>query len=162
MSAMQPPSLRQRALALLARRDCSRAELERKLAAHAQAPGQLAALLDDLTRRGWLSDARAAEALVARKAARWGDARLRQALAERGIETHAARAALAQVGENAGSEHERARALWRERFGASAAALRADRLLWARQARFLHTRGFGAEVVRRVLDEAMRSAVEDS
>ncbi|MDP2851999.1 MAG: recombination regulator RecX, partial [Gallionella sp.] len=61
-------SLRARALQYLARREYSRAELRGKLLPYAGADGDpdrsqpenLDALLDDLTARGWLSDARAA------------------------------------------------------------------------------------------------------
>ena len=48
-------SLKGRALKLLSMREHSRLELERKLAAHVQEGEQLAPLLDDLERRGFIS-----------------------------------------------------------------------------------------------------------
>jgi len=66
-------SLRARALQYLARREYSRAELRGKLLPYAQTnedpsqPENLDALLDDLTARGWLSDARAATQLLRAK-----------------------------------------------------------------------------------------------
>ncbi|MGH8631120.1 MAG: recombination regulator RecX, partial [Burkholderiales bacterium] len=46
---------------LLARREHSRAELEAKLRPHCEDPHTLGALLDELERRGWLSEARFVE-----------------------------------------------------------------------------------------------------
>ena len=54
-------SLRSRALSLLARREHSRAELERKLADHVAEGEDVASILDELAAKGWLSDARYAE-----------------------------------------------------------------------------------------------------
>ena len=98
-SKKQSPSLKARALRLLSQREHSRTELEKKLsdylrlqakaerASNAQdrdqengqagAPAlspeiQIAAVLDDFEKRGWLSDARFAEALVRRRSERYG------------------------------------------------------------------------------------------
>ena len=46
-----------------------------------------------------------------------------------------------------GSELEQARAVWRKRFGQPPADLKER----ARQSRFLHGRGFSAEVIRQVV-----------
>lgn len=143
-------SLRARALRYLAMREHSRAELARKLARHAEdSPEEPAAprierLLDELSARGLLDEARAAEALVSAQAARFGGMRLRHNLRARGVEPAAAEAALGGL---AGTEFARAREVWLRRFGEPAADP-ADR---ARQARFLAGRGFGADVIRRVV-----------
>ena len=55
------PTLRERALGLLARREHSRAELGRKLAAHLGPEDDLEALLEDLLKRKLLSEERYAE-----------------------------------------------------------------------------------------------------
>jgi regulatory protein len=60
--------LRARALRLLARREHSRAELRRKLGPHVEEGVDLEALLDDFTRRGWLSEERVAAALAQARA----------------------------------------------------------------------------------------------
>ena len=63
-------SLKGRALKLLAGREYSRFELERKLARHvedspaASAQSQIAAALDDLAAKGLLSEARVAESVL--------------------------------------------------------------------------------------------------
>jgi len=137
--------LRQRAIALLARREHSRAELARKLAAHGT-PEEIETVLSQLEDQGLLSDARAAAALVRAQGARFGAARLRQNLRQRGIGSELAEAQVAE----AGDELERARGVWAKKFG----ELPADAREWARQARFLQGRGFSAEVIRKVLKES--------
>jgi regulatory protein len=140
----KPVSLRARALRLLARRDYSYVELENKLAPHATEAGELSALLADLQRRGWLSEARLAEQVVRKASARFGARRIVQQLQERGIdEQHAARVR----SELQASELQRARAVWAKRFG----RLPADLREFGRQARFLEQRGFDSDVIRRVL-----------
>jgi regulatory protein len=136
-------TLRERALALLARREHARAELRRKLAPHADSAEELEGLLDALTAERLLSDARYAQARVDARGGRLGDARLAHELRTRGVADDEIDAALAAVG----SELDRARAVWRKKFG----ALPGDRAEWARQARFLQARGFSGESIRRVL-----------
>lgn len=143
-------SLKGRALRYLAQREHSRAELARKLARHAidlpqaSAASQVEAVLDALAAAGLLSDRRAAEALVSAQARRFGNLRLRHVLRQRGVGADDAVAALAAV---QGDELARALEVWRRRFGAPAE----DAAGRAKQARFLSGRGFGADVVRRVV-----------
>lgn len=141
------PSLKGRALRLLAQREHSRQELERKLAAHADAPEQLAQVLDELVAKGFICEARVVESTLRRRAARLGARRVVQELRAKGVSD----AALASAAEQLhGSELERAREVWQRKFGAPAQ----DTAELARQARFLTARGFAADVVRRVLREA--------
>jgi len=135
--------LRQRALRLLARREHTRVELKRKLAPHADSKDALDALLDDLTVRRLLSDARYAEMRVAGRSTRFGNARLAQELKATGVADEIAAAALAATGDEFG----RARAIWLRKFG----TLPADAAERARQTRYLLYRGFSGETIRRVL-----------
>jgi regulatory protein len=143
-------SLKGRALRWLAQREHSRAELARKLARHAEdapeasAAVQVERVLDALAAAGLLSDRRAAEALVAAQSRRFGNLRLRHALRQRGVGADDAAAALAAV---QGDELARAQEVWQRRFGVPAQ----DAAGRAKQARFLAGRGFGADVVRRVV-----------
>jgi regulatory protein len=140
-------SLKGRALKLLATREYSRLELERKLAAKQPGPdpGELRQALDELQAKGFLDEQRVVESIVHRRSGRLGVARIRQELQSKGID--AERVAVAVASLNA-SEFERAREVWRRRFG----ALPQDASERAKQARFLAARGFGGEVVRRVLN----------
>ena len=92
------------------------------------------------------SDARYAEQYVAQRAARgYGPARIRAELRERGIED----AVIADwLDERDPVWKERLAEVARKRFGAAGPADLRDR---ARRARFLEYRGFGAELIRRVL-----------
>ena len=140
-----------RAVALLARREHSRAELARKLLRRleeGQDRADVDAVLDDLQRRKLLSDERFAASLVRTRAPRYGAARLKLDLKARGVPAAIAAEALDQLGAGAGgSELDRARAVWSRRFGAAPQSL-AER---ARQSRFLEARGFSSEVIRQVL-----------
>ena len=73
---MAGPTLRERALQFLARREHARAELARKLAAYAESAEEIDAVLDDLVARRLLSDARYAEMRMHARGARFGNARL--------------------------------------------------------------------------------------
>ncbi|MEO8628107.1 MAG: recombination regulator RecX [Betaproteobacteria bacterium] len=149
-STKKPLSLRGRALRLLARREYSRRELERKLQPHTNDADALIALLDDLQAQGWLSEQRVAEMLVRHAAGRYGARRVLARLREKGIDPEILMQARAQL---RAVELTSARDAWSRRFGKPPAD-RADR---ARQARFLEARGFSSEVVARLL----RGAVDD-
>jgi len=137
-------SLRERALGFLARREHTRAELRRKLAPHAESPGQLDALLDDLIQRKLLSEERFAEARAHVLARKFGAARIERDLRARGVsEEQAANASI----EARATEFERARDVWRRKFGTPPADLKER----GRQARFLLSRGFSTDVVNRIL-----------
>ena len=138
------PSLKGRALRLLSQREHSRQELERKLAEHETEPGQLAQALDELQAKGFISEARVIESVVHRRASKLGTARVRQELAAKGLSGEAVDEALAQL---RATELERAREVWMRKFGEPAT----DPKEKARQIRFLVSRGFATEVVRRVV-----------
>ena len=85
----QTLSLKGRALRLLAGREHSRAELERKLAPHETEPGELARALDDLQAKGFISEQRVVESVVHRRAARLGTGRVKQELQAKGVSAEA-------------------------------------------------------------------------
>ena len=138
-------ALRVRALRLLARREHSRTELAAKLQPDAEDRQALDALLDDLERRGWLSEARVVESVLNARRARFGAARIMHELRSKGVSPDAIEQAMNQA---AATELEAARAVWRKKFGRAPANL-AER---ARQTRFLASRGFSAGIVRQVLN----------
>lgn len=141
-------SLRGQAIKLLARRDHSRAELAKKLAPLGTSE-EINAVLDQLEQTGLLSDARAAAAYVRGHAARFGAAKLKHALRAKGIGAELIAASLEQQGPE--GELQRARALWQRKFGAREAPAVRDAKEWARQARFLQSRGFSTEIIRKLL-----------
>jgi regulatory protein len=139
-----PLSLKGRALRLLSQREHSRAELERKLAGHEQEPGELRRLLEDLQAKGFIDHARVAESVLHRRAAKLGAMRVRQELLAKGLEDSLVAQAVASL---KATELDRAREVWRRRFGEPPP----DAAARAKQARFLMARGFSGEIVRRVL-----------
>jgi regulatory protein len=138
------PTLRGRALRLLARREHSRAELARKLSAHAEDPAEIERLLDGLEARGWLSERRVVEQRVHTLRTRFGARRIERDLLARGVSAEAVSAALPAL--RAG-ELEAARAVWARKFGRLPRTA-AER---AAQARFLQGRGFELEVIFRII-----------
>lgn len=138
-------SLKGRALRLLSGREHSRQELERKLASHEAEPGELQRALDELEAKGFIDEQRVVDSVVHRRSGRLGAGRIRQELQAKGLD--AERVAITVASLNA-TEFERAREVWRRRFG----VLPQDASERAKQARFLAARGFGGEVVRRVLN----------
>ncbi|MBE9610808.1 recombination regulator RecX [Chitinilyticum piscinae] len=139
-------TLRNKALALLARREYSRAELRQKLLRAAGEDGAelVEQVLDDFKDRNWLSDERFAEQWASQRSARYGQNRLRQELRMKGVTGEVLENALA---EHAQDETAAARRLWQKKFGAPPADARER----ARQLRFLLGRGFSSDVAYRVI-----------
>lgn len=173
-----PPSLKARALQWLAQREHSRAEMQRKLLPHARAlaaqaqagdtaavagglapapePGAVMArvteVLDWLEAGNYLSQQRFTESRIHVRAAKHGNLRIRQELAQHGITLDGESAEALKA-----SEYSRAREVWGRKFDAPAP----DAAGRARQARFLTSRGFSPETVRRVLRSAASAPDDD-
>ena len=104
----------------------------------------LNAVLDALQAKVFITATRVAESLVHRRAGRLGTQRLVQELRSKGLDDDLVRATAERL---RATEHERAQAVWRQRFGSVAT----DAQERARQMRFLAARGFSGDVVRRVV-----------
>lgn len=128
----------------LARREHSREELRRKLAPRVVEGDDLEAVLDDLAKRGWLSDVRFAEITARAKARRFGPLKVAHYLKSRGVADDAIAAGIVAAGADAGASIE---SIWGSRFR----ALPADERERARQVRFLQGRGFALEEIFRFL-----------
>ena len=137
-------SLTGRALRMLSAREHSRAELERKLAPHAPTPQALAQVLDTLAAKDFINEERVLESVLHRRAPRLGSQRIKQELHAKGLEPEAIASALDGL---RSSELARAREVWQKKFGTPAQSP-AER---ARQMRFLASRGFGGDTIRRVV-----------
>lgn len=139
-----PGELKARALRHLARREHSRAELERKLAPHAESPAALGQLLDALAAKRQLSDERYAEARAHQLSRKYGAARIRQDLKAKGIGEDL-------VGKvSAEGEAARAAAILARKYRSPATT----RTELARRMRFLLQRGFSRDTIRRVVSSA--------
>ncbi len=150
--------LRSKALAYLARREHSELELQQKLLAYLpQAEGNEVIALDahhqmvdaviaDFKQRGWLSEQRFTEQMIHARQQKFGSMRIAHELREKGIAEDIVEAALAQVKT---SEFANALSVWKKKYD----ALPQNRDDWAKQARFLQSRGFGFDVIKQVLKQ---------
>ena len=136
----------------LARREHSRAELHAKLHPYVQEGEDLEAVLDDLEKRNWLSDVRAATQWVDAKRSRFGSQRIAHELRQKGIPENLIADAMPQLKE---TELDAAREVWQKKFG----VLPQDAKEKAKQIRFLQSRGFSIGVTLKVLK--LSSATEE-
>jgi len=137
-------SLKGRALRLLAQREHSRLELERKLAAHVAEGDDLTAMLDELEAKNFINPERVAQSVAYRRGSKLGTARVVQEMRSKGLDDDTVRAATQEL---RATEWQRACTIWRQRFGAPAETPQ-EKL---KQMRFLASRGFSGEVVRKVV-----------
>lgn len=144
------PSLKARAIAILSRRENSRLELQRKLAPHASNATELDELLNNLERENWLSNERFAQSLVNRRASRQGANRIVQELRQHGVADDDIAALNHQLRT---TEVERARLVWEKKFGQAPT----DAKAYAKQFRFLASRGFSPDCLRRILGDQPES-----
>ncbi len=142
-------SLRVRAIAALARREYSRAELHRKLSSLAQSDDQLDQVLDELMAEGLLSDQRFAESVARSRGARYGTSRVRFELAQKGVDPDI----IEQTAETLrATEALRLHQVWEKKFGAPPASPQDA----ARQQRFLAQRGFSPEAIGQLMRRLRR------
>jgi regulatory protein len=145
-------SLRGRALQYLARREYTRAELAAKLRPYAQVeddfeqvqPVDLESVLDGLVDSGYLSDERAATQILHARRPRFGTHRITHEMHQKGLSEELIADALPAL---KASELDTARDVWQRKFG----MLPQDAKEKAKQMRFLQSRGFGFDVILKVL-----------
>ena len=156
-------ALRRRALQHLSRREHSREELRRKLLIAPRKRGRAARLgagqspnadapyateVDQVV--AWLiehdlqSDQRFAESLVRRRGPREGAAKIAQTLKNNRIDPTLCAHMMAELKQ---TEYDRARAIWARRFSDPPQSWQEK----SRQARFLTSRGFCGDVIKRIL-----------
>ena len=156
----QSPSLKARALRLLSLREYSRKGLAAKLAESEarwsklggdqaeQTPdsrnSQIEAVLDEFEARGWLSDERFAEALVRRRSERYGMRKIADELERAGVDS---KESAKHHGAQKETQFQRAFDLWSRKYGVRPQ----DQKEKARQYQFLASKGFGSEVVAKVI-----------
>jgi regulatory protein len=143
-------SLRQRALDYLAKREYSVSELAQKLNKVARQyeldADEIPAILADFKKRNWVSDTRFTEQILHARKSKFGSARIANELREKGVSDELISEAVQDVKEN---ELANAKAVWRKKYDMPPAS----REEWAKQARFLQSRGFGFEIIKKVINE---------
>ena len=143
-AVVNPPTVKAKAVSLLAKREYSRQELSDKLTAADASPEEVEQALAQLAAKGLVDDARVVETLVNRRSGKLGASRLRQELQAKGVSADMVAETMAEL---KGTELARARAVWQKKFGQLATSA-TDR---NKQARFLASRGFSGDVVRQVV-----------
>lgn len=137
------PTATQRALGLLTRREHSRRELTRKLAARGVEAEEAAAAVSRLAEAGWQDDARFAESLVrSRAGSGYGPLHVRAELGQHGLDREAIAAAMDGF---EGDWTQVARDLVRRRFGEAGPRDPAQR---RKAAEMLMRRGFDGDRIR--------------
>jgi regulatory protein len=137
-----PSTVRTAAIALLARRDYARAELEARLLSRGFAASEVAAALKELAAAGTVDDARYAQHYVTYHSGRGqGPIRIAAELRRHGLTAALIEAALAGGPDWCAL----ARRVRRAKFGTGEPASWAQK---ARQARFLQYRGFSSDHIR--------------
>ncbi|MDH5824236.1 regulatory protein RecX [Luteimonas sp. RD2P54] len=142
------PTPAQRALALLVRREHSRRELERKLAARGVGPEDAARAVERMAAEGWQDDTRFAASLArSRASAGYGPLRIRIELESHGLDAGVVEAAFAALAEDGEDDWDAsARELVARRFGEFGPEDAGRR---RKAAEFLIRRGFGIGSARR-------------
>jgi len=107
-------------------------------------PEHIDALMDKLEAQGYLSDARAAEAIVNARKGQRGILRITQELEQKGVSPETVQESLAELKKD---QIKIAAEVWRKKF----AGLPLDANERGKQTRFLASRGFSFEVIRDVL-----------
>jgi len=144
LRAGKPVSLKAQAVRLLARREYARDELEQRLVAKGASRDEVAAVLDELSSQGLLSNERFAHALVAQKSGSYSRRSIRGELKRKGVSGEAIEHA---IGDAPIEDDAAMLALWHRRFGTPPANDREK----ARQIRFLQSRGFALSAIFKML-----------
>jgi regulatory protein len=150
------PSLREKAMGYLAMREYSYKELKQKLRAYVPVTEEdvepdleahyeaVNVLLDDFKTRGWLSEERYTEQIVHARQRKFGSMRIANELREHGIGEELVDKAMAEV---KGNDLANALTIYRKKYDAPPSS----REEWAKQARFLQSRGFGFDIIKKVV-----------
>ncbi|MFV9473571.1 recombination regulator RecX [Advenella sp. RU8] len=138
-------SLLARAVNLLSRREHSELELSRKLLPHAESPEEVEQVLARLKKENWQSNQRFTHAFAQQKSSKWGTAKILQELKQHKLNAEDISDLKEQLEQ---SEFERAYEVWHKKFRGVAYSTPQE---YAKQTRFLLSRGFNADVVRKII-----------
>lgn len=142
--------MRQRALDYLGKREYSYLELTHKLKPYTESDDpaiEIKAVLDDFVTRGWLSDARFAEQITHVRQRKFGTNRIANELREKGVSDDLIAEAIDAIKDN---EFDNAKQVWQKKYGQAPETREA----WAKQARFMQSRGFSFETIKKVIAQA--------
>ena len=140
--------MRQRALEYLGKREYSYKELGLKLKPYLDEnddTDSITAILEDFKTRGWLSDARFTEQVTHARRAKFGSSKIAHELREKGVSDELVAAAIGKLKE---TDLSAAMDVWHKKYKTAAT----DKNEWSKQARFLQSRGFNFDIIKKVLN----------
>lgn len=140
-------SLLARAVSILSRREYSEQELRRRLLQYTDDEKEIEAVIARLQKENWQSDQRFAENFVSFRQGRWGNQKILHALKQHHLDPELVSDLKEQLKD---TELERATEVWERKFHGEYPTTPQER---AKQMRFLASRGFSADVVRKVLQQ---------
>ena len=106
---------------------------------------EITAILDDFKAKGWLSDARFTDQMVHARQAKFGVSKIAHELRQKGVSADLVTDAIEKVKVN---ELDNAREIWQKKYKNEPT----NREEWAKQAKFLQSRGFGFDTIKQVLN----------
>ena len=133
-----------KALAMLSRRDMSRSEFISKLTAAEYGREDAEAVADWCASEGYLNETRFAEGNARRLGVKYGARRIGATLKQKGVPEEVIAETVAVMKD---SDLSRAQALWQRKFQEPATDANARN----RQIRYLQSRGFGFDVIKKVI-----------
>ncbi|WP_235914855.1 recombination regulator RecX [Pelistega ratti] len=141
----KPINLLNKAVMLLSRREYSEQELRQKLYRYTDDEVAINQVITRLQKEKWQSDTRFAENFVSSKQTRWGSQKIIQALSKHHLEQDTLVDIKMSLRE---TEYERALVVWNKKFKGQKATTPQEK---AKQMRFLASRGFSADIVRKIV-----------
>lgn len=140
-------SLLARAVNLLSHREHSELELGRKLLPHAASPEEVEQVLERLKKENWQSNQRFTQAFAHQKSAKWGAAKIIQELKQHKLDAEDLSELRSELEQ---SEYQRAYEVWFKKFRGVHYATPQE---YAKQMRFLLSRGFNGDVARKIIGD---------
>ena len=138
-------SLKSKALAFLARREHTYNELFTKLQRYTDNLDEIRTILDDLKQRGWLSEERYIAGYISAKKNKYGSLKIRYNLQQKKVDPDLIEQILNQ---NSTDEYQIAHDIWQRKFGGT---LPRDTKEKMRQSRFLQSRGFNYDIIKKII-----------
>ncbi|MEP7156583.1 MAG: recombination regulator RecX [Betaproteobacteria bacterium] len=133
-----------RALAFLSRRDSSRTQFIQKMIAGGYEKSEVEAAADWCQQQGFLDEGRYVEGAARRLSAKYGTSRVLHTLRQKGATEESIAEVTSDLKEN---ELAQARAVWVRKFREPPADANAK----SKQIRYLQTRGFSFDIIKRVI-----------
>lgn len=147
-SSRSQKTLLMRGIDYLSRREHSAYELRSKLAPYAESEDELERTLDRLQKENWQNDERFVRNFTQAKQGRWGSTKVLHELQRHQLDSESLDEVREQLRE---TEYDRALEVYQRKFRTPLSTADDYQREYAKRVRFMMSRGFNAEVVRKIL-----------